>query len=200
MTLLAARLAPNVRFVTTWEVTAGCVLLALSAVACNGDADGSTATTAAERTTTTTTTTTAPERPASTTTTAYDPAAVEGQVEAAYLKSWDVYAEAVYNLELDEAALAEVYADPLLTVRRDEIAARVSDRRASLVRVKHEYEIQMTGDDTAAVVDTYRNHQVLIDPDTKQPTEPDPDTTIVDAFTLRQVDGRWVVFDQRRLS
>ena len=32
-------------------------------------------------------------------------------MEAAYLRSWDVYADAVYDLVLDEEALAEVYAD-----------------------------------------------------------------------------------------
>lgn len=148
----------------------------------------------------TTTTSTAPERPSSTTTTAYDPAAVEGQVEAAYLKSWDVYADAVYNLVLDEAALSEVYADPLLGVVRNELSSRITDGRAAYVLVDHDYEIQMTGTDTAAVIDTYLNHQVLIDPVSKQPTEADPNERIIDAFTLRRTDGHWVVLDQRRLN
>lgn len=198
MTLLAIRFVANVGFLATWGVTSGCVLLALGAVACSGDDGGSTANTAAERTTTTTTT--VPERPASTTTTAYDPAAVEGQVEAAYLKSWDVYAEAVYNLELDETALAEVYADPLLGVVRGEVQSRIDEGRAAHVRVEHDYSIEITGTETAAVVDRYVNHQVLIDPATKQPTEADPNKTIVDAFTLRLVNGRWIVFDQRRIQ
>jgi hypothetical protein len=92
-----------------------------------------------------------------------------------------------------------VYADPLLSVLRDEVEARVRDGRAALVRVEHNYQIETTGPDTAAVIDRYTNHQVLIDPRTKQPTEPDPNTVLTDAFTLRRVDGRWMVFDQRRL-
>ena len=40
----------------------------------------------------------------------------------------------------------------------------------------------------ALVVDRYRNHQVLIDPETKEPIEDDPNELIVDAFTLRLVD------------
>ena len=84
--------------------------MAVAVASCSGGDDdaASTTTTLAPSTTTTTT---APERPASTTTTAFDPATVEGEVEAAYLRSWDVYADAVYDLELDEQALAEVYAD-----------------------------------------------------------------------------------------
>ena len=186
----------------TWGVTASCALLALGVLSCSGDDAGSAATTTAHEATTTTassTTTTAPERPSSTTTTAYDPSAVEGQVEAAYLRSWDVYADAVYNLRLDESALATVYADPLLTVVRNELTSRVADGRAALVRVDHDYKVEMTGPDTAAVIDSYRNHQVLIDPATKEPTEPDPDVVIVDAFTLRLTGDDWRVFDQRRL-
>lgn len=175
------------------------VVLALAVAACSSnDADAvSTTTTTASRATTTTT---VPERETSTTTTEFDPASVEGQVEAAYLKSWDVYADAVYNLELDEQALATVYADPLLAVRRDEISRRISDRSAALVAIDHGYRVEMTGTDTAVVIDTYRNHQVLIDPVTKEPTEPDPNDELIDAFTLRRSDGRWFVFDQRRLS
>lgn len=179
----------------------GAVALALVVTACSSSDPEATTTTAAESVAPElTTSTTVPERPASTTTTGYDPASVEGQVEAAYLRSWDVYAEAVYNLQLDEEALAEVYGDPLLSVRSDEIGGRVTDQRASLVEIDHDYRIEMTGTDTAAVIDTYQNHQVLVDPSTKQPIEPDPDRQLIDAFTLRLVDGRWVVFDQKRLS
>ena len=45
------------------------------------------------------------------------------------------------------------------------------------------------------------NHQVLIDPETKEPIEDDPNEAIVDAFTLRLTDGRWrVVSDLERLA
>ena len=95
--------------------------MAVAVASCSGGDDdaASTTTTLAPSTTTTTT---APEREASTTTTAFDPATVEGEVEAAYLRSWDVYADAVYDLELDEQALAEVYADEHLEPTVDEIS------------------------------------------------------------------------------
>lgn len=170
--------------------------------ACSGDGEpaAATTTTTSAAPTPSSTTTTAPERPASTTTTAFDPASVEGQVEAAYLKSWDVYAAAVYDLELDEAALTEVYAGSLLDVRRQELERRIVDGRAAAVLIDHDYQIELTGSTTAAIIDTYVNHQVLIDPTTKRPIEDDPNETLVDAFTARLEGGKWRIFDQQRLG
>lgn len=182
----------SVRIVTTWRVTAGVLAVVLGAAGCSGDGDAS-ATTTTREAASTTTSTTVPERPASTTTTAYDPAAVEGQVEAAYLKSWDVYAAAVYDLVLDEQALAEVYAEEHLATKRNEIQGRIEDGRASWVRVEHDYTIQLIDESTAAVVDRYRNHQVLIDPVTKQPVEVDPDAEVIDVVTLKFLAGSWRV-------
>jgi hypothetical protein len=185
----------SVRFVTTWRVTLGCAVLALAAAACSGDDGdaGATTTTEAAATTTAPTTTTVPERPPSTTTTAFAPTTVEGEVEAAYLRSWDVYAEAVYNLELDEAALSSVYADPYLPTVRSELASRIRDERAAFVRVEHAYTVDLVVDTTAAVVDRYRNHQVLIDAETKSPIEADPDEEVVDVVTLKLINGTWRV-------
>ena len=111
----------DVEALRSGSVTAGrvtlCIALALGLVACSDDPDDEHAHAPSE-TSSSSTTTTAPERPASTTTTAFDPASVEGEVEAAYLKSWDVYADAVYDLVLDEEALAEVYAEDHLETKR----------------------------------------------------------------------------------
>jgi hypothetical protein len=190
----------SVDAVTSRGVTV-CIALALGAAGCSDDGGTSSPTTTTEANgTTTTTASTPPERPTSTTTTAFDPESVEGAVEAAYLRSWDVYADAVYNLDLDESALAEVYADELFTVRREEIVARVEDRRAALVEVEHDYRIEFTGVDTALIIDTYVNHQVLVDPETKEPIEEDPNATIVDAFSARRVGDDWVMFDLERLA
>jgi hypothetical protein len=186
-------LGASVRFVTTWRVTGGCVLLALGALGCSGGDDSATTTTVERTTSSTTTTTTAPERPASTTTTAYDPAAVEGQVEAAYLRSWDVYADAVYDLELDEAALEEVYAERSLQTRREEIESRISEGRAALVKIDHGYQVVIVDPSTAAVIDEFTNHQVLIDPETKEPIEPDPAEVLLVNFQMKLIDGGWKV-------
>lgn len=186
----------SVRFVTTWGVALrGTVVVAALLAGCSDDGDDGAATTTTEPATSTSAapTTTAPERPASTTTTAYDPAAIEGQVEAAYLRSWDVYADAVYNLELDEAALAEVFADEHLETKRNEISSRIDEGRAAHVLIDHDYTIQLVDEATAVIIDQYVNHQVLIDPSTKEPVEDDPNETVADAVTLKLIDGAWRV-------
>lgn len=190
----------TVGFVTA-RVTGVCAALALGLAGCGGGSGAEArSTTTLERTTSSTTTTTAPERPASTTTTAYDPAVVEGQVEAAYLESWDVYADAVYNLELDEAALSKVYAAEHLETKRNEIARRIEEGRASWVRIEHSYTIQLLDPATAIVVDQLVNHQQLIDPHTKAPVEPDPNERLTDAVTLKLTDGIWRVTRKERLT
>lgn len=187
----------SVRAVTTWGVTVRVGLVAAAALvgpACSGD-DGDAATTSTERTTSssTSTTVTAPERPSSTTTTAYHPAAVEGQVEAAYLRSWDVYAEAVYNLQLDEEALAEVYAGDALETVGSEIRRRIEERRASYVYVEHDYVVAVASGSSANVVDTLVNHQIIIDAETKEPLEADPNEQQLFNFKLELIEDAWKV-------
>jgi hypothetical protein len=188
----------SVGAVTSRGVTV-CIALAIGATACSDDGyNSSPTTTTIADDSTTSTASSVPERPSSTTTTAFDPESVEGAVEAAYLKSWDVYAEAVYNLELDEPALAEVYAGASLEGKTTEISERISDGRAALVEVEHEYDIVLVDEATARVVDRFVNHQVLIDPDTKQPIEDDPDERLVFNFEMKAIEGAWrVTFIER---
>jgi hypothetical protein len=178
------------------------LVIGLLAAGCSdGDSKAAPDTARTERTTTTgPTTTTAPEREPSTTTTAFDPATVEGAVEAAYLKSWDVYADAVYNLELDESALAAVFAGDHLETKRNEIRRRIAEGRAALVRVDHDYSINVVDASTALVIDRYQNHQVLIDPLTKRPTEADPDEEVDDLVTLSVISGTWKVSLKERAN
>jgi hypothetical protein len=185
------RFVASVPFVTTWGAAAAALAVLLGLAGCSGGDDDAGPTTT-ERTTTSSTTT-EPERPASTTTTAYDPAAVEGQVEAAYLRSWDVYADAVYHLELDEQALAEVFAEDALVLRIAEVERRISEERASLVRIDHDYQVVMTDGSVGNVNDNFVNHQVLIDAETKQPTEPDPNERLLVNFKMKLIDGEWRV-------
>ncbi len=179
----------------------GAVALALVVAACSSSDPEATPTTPAEPVgTDSTTTTTAPERPASTTTTGYDPASIEGQVEAAYLRSWDVYAEAVYNLQLDEEALAEVYAGEGLINVRTEIDGRIGDGRAALAKVDHMYRIAVTDDTTASVLDELTNHQVLIDAKTKDPIEVEPNQVQVLNFVMNRIGGQWRVVLIQKVS
>ena len=181
----------------TVRVVAAALVLTMGAAACGDDAPSTSATTT-EEPRTSTSTSTVPERPASTTTTAFDPASVEGQVEAAYLKSWDVYANAVYHLQLDEEAFAQVYAERTLETRLEELRDRISNRRAALVRVDHDYQVEVVTADLASVVDRFVNHQVLIDPETRQPIEADPNEALLVNYQLKRIDGQWrITFIQK---
>jgi hypothetical protein len=121
---------------------------------------------------------------------------VEEEVEAAYLRSWDVYAEAM--LELDPGGLSDSYATPQLERTRADVLDRKSDGRPVRITVEHDYRIAELRDDSALVVDRYRNHSVLLDPDSKDPVEPDPNELIVEQYTLRKVSGEWKVVDIAR--
>jgi hypothetical protein len=124
------------------------------------------------------------------------PATVEQQVEAAYLRSWDVYAKAM--LELDPGGLSESYAPPQLERTTGDVTARKSDGRPARIVVEHDYRVVELRSDLALVSDHYRNHSVLLDPDTRNPVEADPDQLVVEKYTLREIDGRWKVVDIER--
>ena len=177
-----------------------CIALGLATAACSDDEPDAASTTTVEDTTTRSPTTTAPERQPSTTTTAFDPASVEGAVEAAYLRSWDVYADAVYNLELDEAALADVYAGEGLTTLREEIQRRIDDETPSLVRVDHSYGIAIAGSTAANVIDNITNHQTLIDPVSMRPVEEDPNQVQLLNFKMSLIDEKWRVTVIQRVA
>ena len=96
--------------------------------------------------------------------------------------------------------MSEVYAGDHLETKREEIERRIADGQAALVRVDHDYTIELIDESTALVVDEYRNHQVLIDPNTKEPIEDDPNESIADAVTLKHIDGVWRVARKDRLG
>ena len=61
------------------------------------------------------------------------------------------------------------------------------------MRIEHDYTIEIPQEGIAILVDTFVNHQVLIDPDTKEPIEADPNEQVVDVVRLRRDDGVWKV-------
>jgi hypothetical protein len=121
---------------------------------------------------------------------------VEQEVEAAYLRSWEVYAEAMLNL--DPSGLGESYASPQIERTRADVVARKSDGRPARISVEHDYRVAELRVDSALVVDRYRNHSVLLDPKTKAPVEADPNEVIVEQYTLRRVSSGWKVVDIAR--
>jgi hypothetical protein len=151
------------------------------------DGNGAPSATVAAGTPSSTTTTAAPE-PTTTTTNPAPAHSLEDEVEAAYLRSWDVYTEAM--LRLDPSRLGEVYAGDALDLRRSEIVRAPNPVR---VRVEHDYEIVVVRADTALVFETYRNHSVYLDAATMQPVEADPNNVLSREYVLHKEPAGWRV-------
>jgi hypothetical protein len=126
------------------------------------------------------------------------PRSVVHQVEAAYLRAWAVYAEAVGRV--DEGDLGQAFAGRALVLKREEVADLRRQGRAIRVDVHHHYEIALLDAETAVVTDLLRNHMVLVDARTREPVEPDPDDILARAYTLRRRGGTWKVTDAVALA
>ena len=113
------------------------------------------------------------------------------QIEQAYLRYWDVYADAL--LRLDTSRLGGVLTGEALDNVRRQVEEQRSKNEPVRVRVEHQHQILIVDQTTASVEDNYLNHTVRIDPQTKQPTEPDPNDRVRRTYTMKKVDGVWKV-------
>ena len=121
---------------------------------------------------------------------------VEQEVEQAYLKSWDVYAKAMRDL--DETLLPQAFARETLATREDEVAALKAKGTPARMAAEHDISVEEVTATTARLRDVYINHSVLLDPQSGEPTEPDPQERYEVIVTLERLDGRWkVVFIER---
>ena len=104
------------------------LLLVVVIASCGGsdDAKGPTATVGSNTTTKSTTTTAKAMTP-------------EEEVEAAYLKSWDVYAKAVRTFDTGE--LGSIYSGTALNTVMNEVARLERDATPVKVAVDHNYDI-----------------------------------------------------------
>ena len=118
---------------------------------------------------------------------------VEQEVEQAYLKSWDVYAEAMRTR--DASLLEQVFIEEALRLAKQDLA-KVGEGQMALIRVDHDYRIEVSSATEAEVFDEYVNHSVLADAAGK-PIEPDPNETVRSHQRLRKISGTWKVFDAR---
>jgi hypothetical protein len=172
----------------TITVTMAFVLFLVVGVvaACNGD-DGSDET----PTSSTTAATTTIVEPSETTSIEDD------VVKASYLEYWEVYADAVYNL--DPSRLDEVMTGPRLERARNEITNLAGQGRAVEIVVANNPAVVEVDGDEALVFDEYENQSHLIDPETKEPlSSPGQAETIRDTVTLTFIDGVWKVLDSVR--
>jgi hypothetical protein len=175
-------------------------LLTVGAAACGGDDDGGSAAnaTSSSSSSSSSSTSRATTSSSSSSSTTKKPATPEEEVEAAYLKSWDVYAKAVR--ELDPSGLEEAYAKDALQTVRDEVARLASDGTPIRVDVTHApaLVVEFLRPDAAVVFDAYVNRSVLIDGTTGEPLEEPDGKTIQEAYQLERVDGLWKVVFIRR--
>ncbi len=161
------------------------LLLAGFAVACNGDDDSDG-------------TPTAPTTPSTTATASSSPTpSVEDEVEAAYLNYWDVYSDAVYNL--DSSHLSQVMTGPRLDRAIDEVNDLLQQGRAVEIDVVNSPAVIQVDGSSAVLLDEYENSSRFIDPQTKEPlSSPAEPQTIRDTVTLNLIDGTWKVYDSVR--
>lgn len=164
------------------RVISGSLLVAALAAACGGDdADPTpTATVAAN-----------PSPPP----TAPQPTATpdaEADVVAAYLRYWDLYAEAVLNL--DHSGLIAAASDEELQQVQEEIETLRAQGVALRVVIEHRPTVIELTATTATVFDEMTNNSFFVDPETHEPPEGEGSgETLVDTFFLEKVDGQWIV-------
>lgn len=160
----------------------GSLLLVALGAACGGDDSDPTATitVAADPSPT-------PTSPQPTSTP--DPGA---EVITAYLRYWELYAEAVLNL--DRSVLIGVASEEELQQVQEEIETLRADGVALRVVIEHRPTVIELTDTAATVFDEMTNNSFYVDPDTHEPPEGEGSgETLVDTFFLEKVDGQWIV-------
>jgi len=119
------------------------------------------------------------------------PTDVRAQVEQAYLRAWDLWADSL--LRLDTSRLSDVLTGKALEFVTAQVNEQKGKNQPVRVRVEHSYRITLINALSASVDDRYINHSVRLDPDTLQPVEEDPNERVHRSFTMRLVDGTWKI-------
>ena len=121
----------------------------------------------------------------------------EEQVSQAYLHYWDVYADALYNL--DTSRLTDVMTGPRLERALNEVKQLRDQGRAVRIVVENHPVVVQIESDRAVVYDEYENRSYFIDPTTKEAlNRTEGSQTIRDTVTLTRVGQTWKVLDTVR--
>ena len=177
-----------------WAVLCTGVLL-LGAPACGGDDEDASVSSSSSSARSSSSSTSSSS---SSTSTTKQPTTPEEEVEAAYLRSWDVYAKAVRDL--DPSGLEEAFAMDALELLRAEVERLKNDGTPAEIDVEHDFEIESANATTALVFDTYISNSVLLDPETGERTERGPPDTVRKAYQLERAGGIWKVVFIRSLE
>jgi hypothetical protein len=121
----------------------------------------------------------------------------EREIAQAYIRSWQVYAEAMYTH--DTSKLPEVAARDFLQLCLNDVQQRKARGRATSVQVKLDFYLFDVKENTASVWDEYENSSYVIDATTKDPIgEPGQPERITDVYFLEKVGGVWKVVNMAR--
>ena len=121
---------------------------------------------------------------------------VEEEVSAAYLRYWEVYADAVYNL--DQTGLEEAMTGSQLQRTRDEIDGLRQRGRAAKIVVEHNFFVADldAAAGTATIRDQYTNSSYEVDAETKEMVGgAAPGTVVSDTYFLVKEGEAWKVRD-----
>lgn len=135
-------------------------------------------------------TTTEPDR-AETPPTSYAPDTVEGEIEAAYLQSWQTFEDAI--IEADPDLLQQSFTGEALEVLTAQVDELIANGESARIEIEHDYEISPASDTTASLIDVQINHSVLLDRESGEPLEADPEEQVLRTYTLALVEDRWLV-------
>ena len=116
----------------------------------------------------------------------------ESDVTNAYLRYWQVYSDAVLNL--DSSHLGEVLDGQALGWVSDEIAGLKKQGKSAKIDVQHRYAVVRMNDTSATLVDDYVSRSVYLDPTTRQPmARTDPPTNVEQSFEFQKISGVWKI-------
>jgi hypothetical protein len=119
---------------------------------------------------------------------------LEREIEAAYLRYWQVLTRAY--LELDTSQLAEVMAGDELIRTEQQIQQLKAQGRAAKLDVVHQTAFVKVAPDSAIVYDQYLNRSVFMDAATKEELKTSqPPTTEKLSFHMEKVGGVWKVVE-----
>lgn len=119
---------------------------------------------------------------------------LEREIEAAYLRYWEVRAEAFLNQ--DTSRLSEVMAEAELARTRQQIDDLKAQGRAARIVVEHRIAFLEVSESRARLYDEYLNKSYLVDPQRKQSVQtPGPGGVAKVSYELKKIDGAWRVID-----
>ena len=122
---------------------------------------------------------------------------VEEEVSEAYLRYWDAYSEALF--ELDSTLAQDAASGEELDRIREEIEDLRSQGLALKTVVEHDFVVVEASEESATLLDEIVNNSFFIDAETKEPPQAEGSGEVLrDTFYLEKIDGQWMVVRSTR--